>query len=92
MTMESNDTPIEDTHDQPVVETATAVDEAAISASAGEDVPAVAGAEPAAEAHPTVAEAEAMFAENKGLSSVLTDRGVLTRDGVFIAVPEAIGA
>ena len=46
---------------------------------------------PVAEVHPTVAEAEAMFADNKGLSSVLTDAGILTRDGVIIAVPVASG-
>lgn len=73
--------------DEPVVETAPAVVETASSEGAGEDVPAV--ADPSA--HPTVPEAEAMFLENKGLSSVLTDRGLLTRDGVFIDVPQAIG-
>lgn len=67
---------------EPVVETAPAVDETASSEGAGEDVSAV--ADPSA--HPTVPEAEAMFAENPGLSSVLTDRGTLTRDGVLTAV------
>ncbi len=65
-----------------VVETAPAVDETASSESAGEDVPAV--ADPLA--HPTVPQAEAMFAANPGLSSVLTDRGTLSRDGVLTTV------
>ena len=68
--------------DQPLVETAPAVDEAASSESAGEDVPAVADPD----ATPSVQDAEAMFAENPGLASVLTDRGVMTRDGVVTAV------
>jgi hypothetical protein len=33
------------------------------------------------EMHPTVEEAEAMFKENTGLSTVVTDAGLLTRDG-----------
>ena len=88
--METNDTPIEDTAAaaDPVVETAPTVDEAASSESTGAHVPALADPD----AHPTVAEAEAMFAENKGLSSVLTDKGILTRDGVIIHVPEAVEA
>lgn len=79
--MESNDNSIEDTTDT-VVETAPAVDETASSEDHHEDVPAVADSGAA----PTVAEAEAMFADNKGLASVLTDRGVMTRDGVVTAV------
>lgn len=42
--------------------------------------------------HPTVQEAQAMFVENPGLMSVLTDSGILIRDGVFIEVPEVTGA
>jgi hypothetical protein len=72
---------------EPVVETAPAVDETASSEGAGEDLPAVADPE----AHPTIAEAEAMFAENSGLSSVLTDKGLLTREGVIIQAPKAVG-
>lgn len=33
------------------------------------------------EQHPTVEEAKAMFGENPGLASVLTDAGWLHRDG-----------
>ncbi|CAB4200383.1 hypothetical protein UFOVP1356_38 [uncultured Caudovirales phage] len=47
--------------------------------------------EPVAEILPTTLEAEAMFADNKGLWSVVTDAGILTRDGVIIAVPVASG-
>lgn len=85
---DKNETPIEDTTTpdtaaaDPVVETAPAVDEAASSEGAGDDVPAVADPD----AKPTVHEAEAMFAANPGLASVLTERGVMTRDGVVTAV------
>ena len=48
-------------------------------------------AEPTVETAPTVAEAEAMFADNKGLWSVVTDKGTLTRDGVIIAAPVLTG-
>ena len=40
--------------------------------------------------HPTVEQAEAMFADNAGLASVLTDKGNLSRDGIL--TPVAHGA
>lgn len=84
--MDNHEDTLESTVD-PVAETAPAVDETASSEDHGDDVSAV--ADPAA--HPSIAEAEAMFADNKGLASVLTDKGILTRDGVIISVPTAVG-
>ena len=69
-----------------VVETAPAVDE---TASAADPVDNAAVVEPAGD--PTVLEAEAMFAENPGLSAVVTDQGTLLRDGILIRIPVARG-
>lgn len=69
----------------------TAATDAAIESPAVDAAPAaadpVADVEPVAAAdagHPTVAQAEAMFAENPGLSWVLTESGNLSRDGVLV--------
>jgi hypothetical protein len=67
--------------DAPVSEP-TAADAAPSAQDPVSDTPAVA-------ANPTIEEAEAMFADNPGLASVLTDRGNLTRSGFL--TPAAVG-